>query len=329
MLDATAAVSPGYHLIKEIAVGDDGGWDYLSVDSAAHRLYVTHESEVVVINMDTASVVGRIAGLSGVHGFAIAPELARGYASNGRDANVAIVDLNTLTTVGKVSTGLNPDAILYEPARQEVYAFNGRSQSVTVFDARSGRVVTTIALPGKPESSVADRAANRIYVNIEDRNEVAVVDAVTHRLLTQWPIAPGESASGMAFDAEHHRLFLGCENQRMMMLDTTTGKIVGSVPIGRGVDANAFDAATGLAFSSNGEGTVTIAHEDSPTRLTVAQTLHTQVGSRTMSLDPNTHTIYLSAATRAADQSAPAGAPPQRPSLVPGSFKVLVYGMDK
>jgi YVTN family beta-propeller protein len=323
------AANPGYHLLKEIPVGDEGGWDYLSVDSAAHRLYVTHQNEVVVINLDTEAVAGKITGLSGVHGFAIASELGRGFASNGRDASVSIVDLKTLAVTGKVSTGKNPDAVLYEPTRQEVYAFNGRSNSATVFAAQSAQVVATIALPGKPEFSVADAAAKRVYVNIEDRNEVAVLDITTHTLVAEWPIAPGESASGMAFDAKNHRLFLGCDNQKMIMLDTATGKVITSVPIGHGVDANAFDASTQLAFSSNGEGTVTVAHEDAPNQLSVVQTLDTQAGSRTMTLDPNTHNIYLSAATRSVSNLPTDGAITQRFSYVPGSFKVLVYGMTK
>lgn len=320
------AAEPNYHLLKEIAVGGEGSWDYLSVDSAARRLYVTHGSHIVVIDLDKETVVGDIANTPGVHGFALAPELGRGFSSNGGEAKAGIVDLKSLATVAKVDTGAGPDAILYEPGRQEVYTFNGRGNSATVFGAKSGAVVATIALPGKPEFGVADASVGRVYLNIENQNAVVAIDTKTHAVVNTWPIAPGESASGMAFDAAHHRLFLGCENQVMVMMDSATGKVVATVPIGQRVDANAFDAGLQLAFSSNGEGTVTIAHEDSPDKLTVVQTLKTQPSARTMALDPKTHKIYLSTATMRAQATAESGAPRQRPAMAPDSFKVLVYG---
>jgi len=319
---ATPAKHEPYHLLKEIPIGGEGGWDYLFVDSAARRLYVSHAAKVVVIDLDTDAVVGEIADTPGVHGFAVAPELGRGFSSNGRESKVSIVDLKTLQTLSKVPTGENPDAILYEPGRQEVYAFNGRGHSATVFEAKSGNVTATIPLPGKPEFAVADAEVGRIYNNIEDKSEVAVIDIKTHAVVAHWPIAPGESASGMALDLAHHRLFLGCDNKLMVMMDSRTGKVVGSVAIGEGVDANAFDPATQLAFSSNGEGTVTIAREETPDKLTVVQTLTTARGARTMTLDPATHKIYLSTA----ELSPQTG--PGRPSAVPGTFKVLVYGAE-
>lgn len=325
-LTAAKAADPGYRLLKEIAVGGEDAWDYLSMDSAARRLYVTRGSHIVVIDLDKETVVGDIANTPGVHGFALAPELGRGFSSNGGEAKVGIVDLKSLATVSKVDTGAGPDAILYEPSRQEVYAFNGRGNSATVFGAKSGAVIATIALPGKPESGVADSSAGRVYLNIEDKNTVVAIDTKTHTVVNTWPIAPGESASGMAFDAAHHRLFLGCENQLMVMMDSANGKVVATAPIGQRVDANAFDAGSQLAFSSNGEGTVTIAHEDSSDKLTVVQTLKTQPSARTMALDPKTHKIYLSAATMQPQPAAEPGAARQRPVMAPNSFKVLVYG---
>ena len=324
---AAAGKDPGYHLLKEIPLAGDTGWDYLSVDSGAHRLYVTHGTHIVVVDTQSDAVVGDIADTPGVHGFALAPKLGRGFASNGGEAKVSIVDLKTLATRSKVATDEGPDAILYEPKHEEVYAFNGRGHSVTVLSASTGQVVVaSLKLPGKPESPVDDVSAGKVFDNIEDKNEVVVLDTKSHQLVNEWPIAPGESASGMAFDAAHHRLFLGCENHLMLMMDSTNGKIVASVPIGSGVDANAFDDGLQLAFSSNGEGTVTIAHEDSPSKLTVMQTLTTQPSARTMALDPRTHRIYLAAATfEPAPPPAP-GAPRRRPPIVPGSFKVLVYG---
>ncbi len=324
---ACGAQAQTYKFLKAIPVGAEGGWDYLAVDTAAHRLYVTHATKVVVIDMVTDTVVGEIDGLPGVHGFAVAPDLGLGFASNGQENTAAVVDLKTLTVRSRVPTGENPDGILYVPGFQEVYAFNGRGHSATVIDAKSGRVVATIPLSGKPEFAVFDPAAGRIYNNIEDQNEIAVIDARTHTVVAQWPIAPGEAASGLAIDLAHHRLFAVCDNELMVMLDSQTGAVVATAPIGQGVDAARFDPATQLAFSSNGEGTVTIVHEDSPTKLTVVQTLQTARSARTMTLDPTTHKIYLSAADYETPPAAEAAAARQRPRTVPGSFKVLVYGI--
>jgi len=317
---------PGYHFLKEIPIAGDTGWDYLSIDPEARRLYVTHGTHIVVVDLSTDAVVGDIADTPGVHGFALDLKRGRGFASDGGEAKVSVVDLKTLATISKVGTQEGPDGILYEPGREEVYAFDGRAHAATVISAASGQVVATIKLPGKPEFPAADPRANRVYDNIEDKSEVVAIDTKTHQVVSDWPIAPGESASGMAFDAAHHRLFLGCENHLMLMMDSTNGKVVASVPIGSGVDANAFDDKLQLAFSSNGEGTVTIAHEDSPTKLTVVQTLKTQPSARTMALDPKTHRIYLAAATFGPAPAQAAGAPRRRPPIVPGSFKVLVYG---
>ena len=319
-----------YHFLKEIPVGGEGGWDYLSIDEAARRLYVTHASKIVVVDLDKEQVVGEIADTPGVHGLALAPDLQRGFSSNGRESRSSIVDLKTLTTLSKVETGGNPDAILYDAGQQEVYAFNGRGQSATVFDAKTGKVVTTIALSGRPEFAAADPTASRVYANIEDKNVVVAIDTKTHKIADTWPIAPGEEASGMAIDTAHHRLFLGCGgNKLMVMMDSATGKVVATVPIGDRVDADAFDPGTQFAFSSNGDGTVTIAHEDAPDKLTAVQTLTTERGARTMALDSTTHKIYLPSAKYEPQPPAEPGAPRQRPKIIPGTFKILVYGMEK
>jgi DNA-binding beta-propeller fold protein YncE len=318
-----------YHFLKEIAVGGDGGWDYLSIDEAARRLYLSHASKVVVIDIDKDEVVGEIADTPGVHGLAPAPELQRGFTSNGQESKASIIDLKTLKTLSKVETGENPDAILYEPGQQEVYTFNGRGQSATVFEAKTGKVVATIPLAGRPEFPAADPKAGRVYCNIEDKNNVVAIDTKTHQVTNTWAIAPGEGASGMAIDVAHRRLFLGCHNKLMVMMDSASGKVVSTVPIGDRVDANAFDPGTQFAFSSNGDGTVTIAHEESPDKLTVVQTLATERGARTMALDPKTHRIYLASAKYEPQPAPTPDAPRQRPKIIPGSFKVLVYGMDK
>ena len=316
-----------YRFRKEIPVGGEGGWDYLSVDEADRRLYVSHGTKVVVIDLEKEAVVGEIADTPGVHGFAPASGLGRGVASNGRENKASIVDLKTLQTLSKVDTGENPDGMLFEPGQQEAYLFNGRGQSATVIQMKSGKVVATIPLPGKPEFAAADPKAGRVYNNIEDKNEVVAIDTKTHQVVNTWPIAPGEEASGMAIDLAHHRLFIGCHNKLMEMIDSANGKVVATVPIGEGVDANAFDSGTQLAFSSCGDGTVTIAHEDTPEKLTVVQTLKTERGARTMTLDPRTHRIYLASARFEPTPEPAPGERRQRPKMIPGSFKVLVYGM--
>lgn len=322
------AQAPTYRALAEIPVGGEGGWDYLAEDTAAHRLYVTHGAKIVVIDLDRNAAVGEIDGLPGVHGFALAPELGLGFASNGGENKAAIVDLATLVITRRVETGENPDAILYVPGFREVYTFNGRGHSATVFDAGSGKLITTIPLPGKPEFAVFDPTVGRIYNNIEDQNAIVVIDARTHAVVATWPIAPGEEASGLAIDLAHHRLFSVCGNGLMVMLNSTTGAVVDTVRIGAGADAARFDPATGLAFASNGQGTVTIAHLDTPDRLRVVQTLTTARSARTMTLDLTTHRIYLSAADFEAPAPADSAAPRQRARLVPGSFRVLVYGPE-
>lgn len=305
---ASAAESP-YHFIKAIPVGGSEHWDYLTVDSESRRLYLSHGNKVEVIDLDKGAVVGVIENTLGVHGIALAPKLGRAFTSNGQENKASIVDLKSLKTIAKVPTGAKPDAILYESTCNEVYTFNGKGKSATVFNPESGKVVATIDVGGKPEFAVADPKAGCVYVNIEDKNEVVVIALKTHRVINHWPIAPGQAASGLAIDMEQHRLFLGCDNQKMVMMDSATGKVLATVTIGAGVDANAYDPVSHHAFSSNGEaGTTTIAKETGLDGLTVVQTLKTVVGARTMALDPQDHFIYLPAPTP--------------------SFRVLVYGMD-
>jgi DNA-binding beta-propeller fold protein YncE len=323
-----SAAEVSYKFLKEIPIGGEGGWDYLAVDQYARRLYVTHATKVVVIDIDKNEVVGEIADTPGVHGFAIASTLNRGFSSNGRENKASIVDLKTLKTLSKVETGANPDAILYVPSKEEVYTFNGRGNSATVFEAMTGNVVATIPLPGKPEFAVFQTRTARIYNNLEDKSQVAVIDSKEHKVLETWPTAPGEEPSGLAIDGKHQRLFVGCGNKLMVMMDAANGKVVASVPIGQGVDATKFDSGTDLAFCSCGDGTVTIAHEAAPDKLTVVQTLKTEPRARTMALDPKTHRIYLASAKFGPPSEQPSGGRKARPSVVPGSFKVLVYGME-
>jgi YVTN family beta-propeller protein len=234
-----------------------------------------------------------------------------------------------LKTIAKVETGENPDAILYDSIHSEVYAFNGRGKSVTVINAKNNNVVATVPLSGKPEFAAADGLGERVFCNIEDKKEVAVIDMKTHAVTATWPLSPGEEPTGMAFDAVHHRLFVGCHNKLMTMLDSDTGKVVAKAPIGAGVDACAFDDAKQLAFASCGDGTITIVKEEALDKLTVVQTLTTEPGARTMALDPGTHRIYTCTAQIAPDTGpSPSPGERRRPNYVPGTFHVLVYGTE-
>ena len=324
---ARAAADGPYVKLTEIKVGAEGGWDYLSVDSAGRRLYVSHATKAVVIDMDSNAVVGEIAPAPGVHGIALAPELGRAFVSNGRESTASIADLKTLKILSTVKTGDNPDCILFEPGHKEVYTFNGRGNSATVFDAVSGEVKATIPLPGKPEFAVADVKAGRVYNNIEDTSEIVVIDTGSHAVVAKWPIAPGEEASGLAIDLEHHRLFSVASNQLLVMVDSTSGKVLSTLPIGPGVDAAAYDPGTGLVFASSSDSTLTVAKVDATGNLALVQKLQTPARSRTMTLDPKTHRIYVSAAEFSQSGPPDANGRPARPQMVADSFKVVVYEM--
>ena len=319
-----APAKSGYHVASEIPIGGEGGWDYLTVDSAARRLYISHAAKVVVVDVDSGKTVGEIGNLSGVHGIAVAPYLGRGFISNGRSSMITIFDLKTLASLSEVkSTGENPDAILYDPFSSQVFAFNGRSKNATVLDAKTGKVNGTIELGGKPEFSASD-AAGHVFVNIEDKSEVVELGAKDLAVKARWPLAPCEEPSGMAIDRVHHRLLVGCSNKLAALVDTESGKVVATVPIGEGVDANAFDPGTGLGFSSNGEGTLTVIKEETPDKFTVAETVPTRRGARTMALDEKTHNIYLATAKFGPAPAATAEQPRPRPAILPDSFVILV-----
>src|SRR5215475_11615320 len=315
-----------YHFEREIPIGGEGGWDILTIDSAASRLYLSHATKVVVVDLIKNTIAGEIADTPSVHAFLGVPEVQRGFSSNGKESNSSAVDLTTLKTISKIDTGANPDAVVYEPRQGEVYVFNHTGNSVTVINAKAATVSATIPLGGNPEFAVVDEAAGRIYCNIEDKNEVAVIDVSKHEVVAHWSIAPGEGPSGIALDAMHHRLFSGCHNKMMVMLDTETGKVVATVPIGAGVDGCAFDSARQLAFASCGDGTTTIAREEAPDKLTIVQSLKTERGARTMALDPESHRIYLPSAQFQPPPSPAPGSSPGRPTVVPNTLKLLVYG---
>lgn len=315
----------GYHVIKKVVLGGEGFWDYLTVDSAARRLYVSHASKVLVLNADTYAVVGEIPGTEGVHGIAVAPALGRGFTSNGRSNTVTVFDLKTLEVQGQVKTGENPDAIIYDPVSRRIFTFNGRSADSTAIEAASGTVAGTIPLGGRPEFAAAD-GNGHIYVNLEDKSEVVTLDSRALALTTRWPLAPCEEPSGMAMDTAHRRLFIGCHNKMMAVMDADTGRIVATLPIGEGVDGNSFDPKTGLAFSSNGEGTLTVIREESPEKFAVVENVPTQRGARTMALDVDTHNVFLVTAEFGPPPAPTPERPRPRPSIVPGSFTLLVLG---
>jgi len=325
---ASMAGPSGYHLIKTIHIGGDGGWDYLTVDAVNRKLYVSHSTHVVVIDIDKNEVVGDIPDTKGVHGIAIANDLNRGFTSNGQANNVTIFDLKTFKVLGTASAGQNPDAIIYDPFSKRVFTFNGRSSDVTAIDAATGETVGTLPVGGKPEFA-ASNGKGKVFVNIEDKSEVIAFDPKKMTIITRWPLAPGGGPSGMAIDVAHNRIFSGCGDGSLMVIsDTEAGKVIGSVPIGAGVDANAFDPGTQLAFSSNGRAaTLTVAHEDSPNKFTVVEDVPTHAGARTMALDTKTHNVYLAIAEYGPPPPAPAGGGrPPRPQPIKDSFAILVYG---
>jgi YVTN family beta-propeller protein len=324
-LGATAIAEDLYKFLNEIPIGGEGGWDILTIDSPAHRLYLSHATKVVVVDLDKNAVAGEIADTPGVHGFLAVPEVGRGFSSNGKENKTSVVDLKTLHTVSKIDTGESPDALVYDSKHGEVYIFNHRGNSVTVIDAKTSKVATTISLGGEPEFAAVDSAADRVYVNIEDKSEVAAIDTARHEVVARWPLAPGEEPSGIALDAAHHRLFSTCHNKMMTMLDTQSGKVVGTAPIGTGVDGAAFDDSTQLVFASCGEGVTTILKEETPEKLSVVQTLKTERSARTMVLDPKTHRIYLPSAQFEPAPSPSPGSSPVRPTIVPNTLKLLIY----
>jgi len=314
-----------YSSVGQIPIGGEGGWDILTIDAAARRLYLSHATKVVVVDIDANKVVGEIPDTPGVHAFLPLPQKQRGISSNGQENKCSVVDLKTLTTVSKVETGNGPDAMAYDSIRGEVYVFNHKGNSATVIDPNEAKVVATIPLEGSPEFGVADPAAGRVYCNLEDKNEVAVIDAAKHQVVANWPLAPGTEPTGIALDAEHHRLFSTCNNKLMTMIDTKTGKVMASVPIGEHVDGCAFDPTSQLIFASCGEGVTTIAKVEGD-QFKVLDNLKTERGARTIALDPKTHRIFLPTAQFQPPLSPSPGMPPARPAIVPNTLKLLVYG---
>ncbi|HXX45362.1 MAG TPA: hypothetical protein VEJ38_11580 [Candidatus Acidoferrales bacterium] len=321
---APPAGPSGYHLVKTIKVGGDGFWDYLSFDSPTRRLFISRGTKVMVLDVDSEKIAGEIPDTPGVHGIALAPDRGNGFTSNGQAGTISIFDLKSLQVIGHAQAEMNPDCIIYDPATKRVFAMNGRSGTATVVDAVSAIVIGTIQIGGKLEFAAAD-GAGHVYVNIENKNEEVEIDAKSLTVMAHWPLDPCQGPSGLAIDVAHRRLFVGCGNKVMAVVDADSGKVITTLPIAAGVDADGFDPGTGFAFASCGSGTLSIVHEDSPDKFSSVEDVPTQQGARTMAVDPKTHEVYL-----VTGQFGPRPAPtPENPrpfpTLVPDSFVVLVF----
>jgi YVTN family beta-propeller protein len=315
----------GYHLLKTFPVPGDTFWDYLKFQPSTRRLFISHGDHVAVLDVGTGKLVGTIGGMQGIHGIVLAPEFDRGFVTDGQAAKVWIFNLKTLKVIGSAPADKDADGEVYDPASKRVFTMNGDSHTSTVIDAKTGKVVGHIELGGGPEFPVAD-GRGHVYANIETTSEIIEIDSHTMKITHRWPLAPGKNPSGLAIDAKHHILFSGCRNNLMIIMDADNGKVLATEPIGVGVDATRFDPGTGYAFASNGfTPSLTVVHEDSPVKFHVVDNVPTEIGARTMALDPKTHDVYLVTAKIERIQNPPPHTRPFR--LVPGTFHVLVYGM--
>jgi YVTN family beta-propeller protein len=324
---ALAAGSGEFLVQKQFTLGGTGGWDYLTIDSTGNRLFIARSDRVLVVNTRDGSLIATIPDTQGVHGVALASDLGKGFTSNGRADTVTVFDLDSLKPTGTIAVGgHNPDAILYDKTNRQIYTFNGASQDISVIDPLKAAVIARIPAGGKPEFAATD-GAGRIFFNIEDKSQIGAIDSFTHRIIATWSLTNCDEPTGLAFDTRHRRLFSVCGNGVLVVTDAGSGQHVAEVPIGKGPDAATFDAERALIFSSNGQdGTLTVIHEDDPNHYTVVGNVTTQKSARTMALDSTTHRVYLVAAQFDATPAPSAEVPHPRPSIVDGSFKVLVIG---
>jgi DNA-binding beta-propeller fold protein YncE len=322
----SAAVTDGahYRLAQQVPLPGDEGWDYLAFAPESHRLFISHGTRVLVVDAARLRVVGEVGNTPGVHGIALAPDLGRGFISAGSAGTIVVFDLKTLARLQEIrASGENPDAILYHRGARRVFTFNGRGRNVTAVEAASGEVAGTIALDARPEFAASD-GAGPVYVNLVDKNSIAVIDPRDLKVMSVWPLTGCEGPSGLALDAAARRLFAVCGNKVMTVVDAVSGRVLGSAPIGAGVDAAAFDAAARLAFASCGEGVLTAVRVNPDGAPEVARSVPTQRGARTMALDPRTHRIFLVTADFGPPPAPTAEQPHPRPPLLPGSFRLLV-----
>jgi DNA-binding beta-propeller fold protein YncE len=307
-----------YKIINQIQLEGDGGWDYLSVDESAGRLYVSHGTMALVVDLKTSKQIGKVPDTNGIHGIAYVTSLNKGFTSNGRDSSVTVFNLTTLEVTGKIKgTGKNPDAILYDPFSLKLFTFNGGSASATVIDPKENKIIATIPLSGKPEFPASD-GKGKVFVNIEDKSQISEINTSTLKVDRSWSIAPGEEPSGLALDNETHRLFSVCSNKLMVISDAVAGKVVTTLPIGDRCDGVAFDPGLKRAYSSNGEGTITVVQQIDKDNYKVLETIVSLKGARTIAIDKLTHHLYLPTADFGPQQEGN-----RRPAMLTGTFKVL------
>jgi outer membrane protein assembly factor BamB len=325
------AATIGYHLLKKYSFGAAEGstreyFDYITIDSAARRVYISHGTEIKVIDADTGALIGNITGLKQDHGVAVASEFGRGFISDGAQGKVIIFDLKNFTVVGEAKADKDADCVIYDPFSKRVFVMNGDPHNSTVIDAKSGNVVGSIALGGGPEFAVAD-GKGMVYVNLEDTSELVAFDSSSLKIKSRWPLAPAGAPTALAMDVQHHRLFSAGRNPQMMVvLDSDSGKVLQSFPISAGVDAAAYDPATGLIFVSTREGMVHIFHEDSSDKFSEIETVKTEYGAKTMGLDTETHRLFLDTADFGQAPPPSADRPHPQGAAIQGTFRVLVYG---
>src|SRR6266849_9508662 len=319
----------GYHLLKKYDLGAAPGgkeyWDYITFDAATHRLYISHNTEVKIVDADSGSVVGSIPDLKRVHGIALVSDLGRGFISDGGADEAVVFDLKTLKVTGHIKTGGNPDCILYEPASKHIFTMNGKSSDATVIDPATETVAATIPMGGRSEYAVAD-GKGMIYDNIEDKDEVVVLDSRANTVKARWPIAPSGGATAMDMDVQHRRLFIGGRNKVLAIMDADIGKVLQTFPIGDGVDTNLYESETALLFTATREGTLHIFHEDTPDKFSLVETVKTEFGARNMALDPKTHRLFIDTADFAPAAAPTKEQPKPQPTPVSGTFRLLVYG---
>lgn len=320
---AAQTAPPVYHVTHDLKLGGEGRWDYVTLDSAGNRLFIARETRIMVVDPESGNLLGEIPGLNGAHGTALVYQVGHGFATSGRDSSVTMFDLHSLRVLARIKVADDADAVLYDPASRRVFTFNGDARSSTALDPRSGRVIGRIDVGGKPEFGVSS-GSGKLYVNIEDKGEVAELDPVRLQVVRRWALEGCDEPTGLAMDRAHGLLFSVCHNKVMVISDAQAGRAVMTIPIGGGVDGAAFDPVTGLAFASNGDGSITVVHEDSPTAFHVASTATTRRGARTMTLDPRTHRLYTVTADFGATPAPTDKDPHPRPSLVPGTFSLIV-----
>jgi len=311
-----------FHVINTFHIQSAGGWDYIAIGPGNNRLYISHGIQVNILNQTTGDSVGVIENTTGVHGIAFDKSQNKGFTSNGRLNNVTVFDLTTNAVITQIPTGANPDAITYEPFIKKIITCNGRSKNLSIIDPVSNKLIDSIDVGGKPETAVSN-GAGKFYVNIEDKNEIVEVDLITMKVEAHWPLAPAEEPTGLAFDKTTNRLFAGCGNKLMAVIDASNGKVIQTLPIGDHCDGLAFDKETKNIFTSNGEGTMSVFHETSADKIDTVATVTTKSGARTITVDQTTHLVYLP--TAEFEKPDPA-APNARPKMIPGTFQVLVIG---